>query len=69
MSKNQWMVLDSWPVGNKYRVIFKMREAGANLVDITLENTNIEEIIHKVVNSSWTIKELIDYLNTQSGHY
>jgi hypothetical protein len=68
MFKLQWSVLANWTVENKQRVIFKARKTGANLIDITLEAMNSEEIICKVVNGSWTKQELIEYLNTQSNY-
>ncbi len=68
MFKSQWILLANWAVANKHRVIFRTRKTGANLIDITIETMNIEEIIYKVVNNSWTKQELIDYLNTQSKY-
>ena len=68
MVKSQWVLLANWVAENKHRVIFRTRKTGANLIDITIETLNIEEIINKVVNTAWTKQELIDYLNTQSKY-
>jgi hypothetical protein len=63
MLKKQWVLLASWVVETKHRVIFKTREKGSSLIDITIDNKNIDGIIHEVLHSSWTIEELMDYLN------
>ncbi|MCE5284987.1 MAG: hypothetical protein LLG02_03945 [Pelosinus sp.] len=59
----QWELFDQWKVNNSYRVIFKPRESGAHLVDVTLECNNINEIIAEVLRVRRTSGELMSYLN------
>lgn len=63
MMSCQWELFDQWRVNNSYRLIFKPRESGAHLVDVTLENRNINEIIAEVLQARWTLGELMAYLN------
>ncbi len=70
MFKTQWMLLASWTLeNNKHRVILKPRENGINLIDVTIDSCNVDEIIKIVVNNSWTTNELIDYLDQNKNRY
>lgn len=59
----QWELFDQWQVNNSYRVIFKPRESGAHLVDVTLQKSNINEVIREVLGARRTSGELMSYLN------
>ena len=63
MLKCQWELFDYWMIDNSHRVIFKPRNSGAHLVDITLEGNDISEIIDEVLRLEWTTGELMEHLN------
>ncbi|SDF86638.1 hypothetical protein [Sporomusa acidovorans] len=63
MNSQQWTLLANWPINNKRRVILK--DKGPHLIDITSDETTINEIIAKVLCSSWSKDELMAYLNNK----
>jgi hypothetical protein len=61
MRYQQWLLLGTWPVENQRRVILKSK--GPHLIDITTDESIVNEIVAKVLDSSWTIEEFSEYLN------
>ena len=57
----QWEILGNWLVENQCRLILKT--GGSQLFDITAAPEVIREITANVVKDSWTINELMMYLN------
>jgi hypothetical protein len=60
---SQWTLLANWQIENKRRVILK--DKGPHLIDITSDETTINEIIAKILCSSWSKDELMTYLSNK----
>jgi len=61
MNYRQWTIIDNWPIDNQRRIILKNR--GSHLIDITTDEATINEIVTKVLSSSWSKDELMSYLS------